>query len=121
MDRQCSCDLMFGTRGEGAARLLRGGNLSFCKLFQPAAGLAGTCGLWPVAGRSAQRTILLRSGALLLQNASRDDQALDLAGAVENAEGAAMPKQALDGRAAHHAETAKDLQCLVDDLKGHFG
>ena len=45
----------------------------------------------------------------LLQDVARDDQLLDLAGALVDAQRTHLPVQALDRRAAHHALSAMDL------------
>src|SRR5438105_10846779 len=57
----------------------------------------------------------------LLQELAGDDQLLDLAGALVDAEGAHLAVQALDGGAAHDALAAVDLHRPVHDALGGLG
>src|ERR1043165_7294572 len=57
----------------------------------------------------------------LLQDVARDDQLLDFAGPLVDAQRAHFPVEALDGGAAHHALTAVDLDGPVHDALGGLG
>ena len=53
---------------------------------------------------------------LLSQQVLRDDELLDFAGAVEDAECAHVAIQALDRGALHDAHATEHLQRLIDDF-----
>jgi hypothetical protein len=70
--------------------------------------------------RSTVDFSLLQAGLSrpLLQDVFRDDELLDLAGPVEDAEGAHVAIQPFDCRAVHHPHATEDLQRLAEQY--HF-
>ena len=54
----------------------------------------------------------------MLKEISGDDQALNLAGPIEDAKRPRVPEQAFDRRAAYDAEAAKNLHGLINDVEG---
>ena len=56
----------------------------------------------------------------MLKDIPGDDQALNLAGPIEDAKCPRVPEQTFHRRAANEAEAAKNLHGLIDDVEGRL-